>query len=239
MSLYDKVLKMGFKKAESLIRTGYVKVNNQICYLPSQKISNLDYVSVKEKSDYVSRGALKLLAAYENFELDFKGKTILDIGASKGGFTQICLKKGAKKVYALDSGTNQLDYSLRINPKVFVKEKTNIKHVNKGFFDDKIDLIVCDVSFISLKKVLDVVKNLLDEGKNFIALLKPQFEASSKYVQKGGKVAKEYHKFLIDRIVKFAKPSFELKNFMESPIKGLKSKNTEYFLHFVRKNDWF
>lgn len=236
MNLLNKVLKMGFEKAESLIRTGYVKINNQTCYIPSQKISNLDHISVDEKFPYVSRGALKLLSAYENFDLDFEDKIILDIGSSKGGFTQICLEKGAKKIYALDSGTNQLDYSLRINPKILVKEKTNIRHVDKDFFDEQIDIIVCDVSFISLKKVLEVVKNLLNEGKIFVCLLKPQFEASSKYVKKGGIVPKEYHKFLIDRVVESASPNFELKNLMESPIRGLKSKNIEYFLHFVRKN---
>ncbi|WP_348571981.1 TlyA family RNA methyltransferase [Mesomycoplasma hyopneumoniae] len=237
MTLLEKVLKMGFEKAESLIRTGYVKLNNQTCYFPGQKISNLDSINIKEKQKYVSRGALKLQAAYDYFKLNFQDKIILDIGASKGGFTQFCLEKGAKKVYALDSGTNQLDYSLRINPKVCVKEKTNIKFVDKSFFNDEIDLIVCDVSFISLKKVLVVVKNLLTQGKNFITLLKPQFEANSKYVQKGGIVPKLYHKFLINRIIEFAKPSFEFLNFFESPIKGQKSKNTEYFLHFIRKND--
>ncbi|WNM14304.1 TlyA family RNA methyltransferase [Mesomycoplasma ovipneumoniae] len=237
MNLLSKILSMGFEKAESLIKTGHVKVNNKICLLPAYKIKNLDQVTVEIKEKYVSRGAIKLLWAYEKFGLDFNDKIVLDIGSSKGGFTQICLQKGAKKVYALDSGLNQLDYSLRIDPRVSVKEKTNIKYVTSDFFDEKIDIIVCDVSFISLKIILNVVKNLLKKGQSFIALFKPQFEASSKYVQKGGYVLPEFHEFLINRLVEFAKNDFDLVNSTKSPIKGLKSKNIEYFLHFIKKND--
>ncbi|XBE78277.1 TlyA family RNA methyltransferase [Mesomycoplasma ovipneumoniae] len=237
MNLLSKILSMGFEKAESLIKTGHVKVNNKICLLPAYKIKDLDQVTVEIKEKYVSRGAIKLLWAYEKFGLDFKDKIVLDIGSSKGGFTQICLEKGAKKVYALDSGLNQLDYSLRIDPRVSVKEKTNIKYVTSDFFDEKIDIIVCDVSFISLKIVLNVVKNLLKKGQSCIALFKPQFEASSKYVQKGGYVLPEFHEFLINRLVEFAKNDFDLVNSTKSPIKGLKSKNIEYFLHFIKKND--
>ncbi|WP_341501042.1 TlyA family RNA methyltransferase [Mesomycoplasma ovipneumoniae] len=237
MNLLSKILSMGFEKAESLIKTGHVKVNNKICLLPAYKIKNLDQVTVEIKEKYVSRGAIKLLWAYEKFGLDFNDKIVLDIGSSKGGFTQICLEKGAKKVFALDSGLNQLDYSLRIDPRVSVKEKTNIKYVTSDFFDEKIDIIVCDVSFISLKIVVSVVKNLLKKGQSFIALFKPQFEASSKYVQKGGYVSPEFHEFLINRLVEFAKNDFDFVNSTKSPIKGLKSKNIEYFLHFIKKND--
>ncbi len=237
MNLLSKILSMGFEKAESLIKTGHVKVNNKVCLLPAYKIKDLDQVTVEIKEKYVSRGAIKLLWAYEKFGLDFNNKIVLDIGSSKGGFTQICLEKGAKKVFALDSGLNQLDYSLRIDPRVSVKEKTNIKYVTSDFFDEKIDIIVCDVSFISLKIVISVVKNLLKKGQSFIALFKPQFEASSKYVQKGGYVLPEFHEFLINRLVEFAKNDFDFVNSTESPIKGLKSKNIEYFLHFIKKND--
>ncbi|WP_337895686.1 TlyA family RNA methyltransferase [Mesomycoplasma ovipneumoniae] len=237
MNLLSKILSMGFEKAESLIKTGHVKVNNKICLLPAYKIKDLDQVTVEIKEKYLSRGAIKLLWAYEKFGLDFNDKIVLDIGSSKGGFTQICLEKGAKKVFALDSGLNQLDYSLRIDPRVSVKEKTNIKYVTSDFFDEKIDIIVCDVSFISLKIVISVVKNLLKKGQSFIALFKPQFEASSKYVQKGGYVLPEFHEFLINRLVEFAKNDFDFVNSTESPIKGLKSKNIEYFLHFIKKND--
>ncbi|WP_337905003.1 TlyA family RNA methyltransferase [Mesomycoplasma ovipneumoniae] len=237
MNLLSKILSMGFEKAESLIKTGHVKVNDKICLLPAYKIKDLDQVTVEMKEKYVSRGAIKLLWAYEKFGLNFNDKIVLDIGSSKGGFTQICLEKGAKKVFALDSGLNQLDYSLRIDPRVSVKEKTNIKYVTSDFFDEKIDIIVCDVSFISLKIVLSVVKNLLKKGQSFIALFKPQFEASSKYVQKGGYVLPEFHEFLINRLVEFAKNDFDFVNSTESPIKGLKSKNIEYFLHFIKKND--
>ncbi|MBG0730933.1 TlyA family RNA methyltransferase [Mycoplasma sp. 'Moose RK'] len=237
MNLVEKIQKMGFENAESLIRAGYVKVNDQICWLPSQKISGLEQISINQKFPYVSRGALKLLAAHKQFLLDFSNKIILDIGASAGGFTEICLEKGAKKVFALDSGTNQLDYKLRVDPRVKVMEKTNIRLVNPAFFSDSLDFVVCDVSFISLKKVLVVVKNLLESGKFFLALLKPQFEASSKYVEKGGFVNEKYHQFLINRVVEFAKADFELIDSMKSPIKGLKAKNIEYFLLFRRKND--
>ncbi|MGY6171999.1 TlyA family RNA methyltransferase [Candidatus Mycoplasma pogonae] len=221
--------------AEKLIRSGKVMVNNEIIMMPNQKVLLDAKIIIKETKKWVSRGAFKLIKAIEVFELNFKDKIVLDIGASKGGFTQVALKNGAKKVYALDVGTNQLDYSLRIDPSVVVYEKTNLKNIEKNFFAESLDLVVCDVSFIGLKSVFEVLNKILDSNKQVLVLIKPQFEASSKYVADGGFVEIQYHQFLIDRVVNQANDlRFKLLAITESPIKGNKSKNIEYLALFER-----
>ncbi|UVD81945.1 TlyA family RNA methyltransferase [Mycoplasma iguanae] len=228
---------MGYSiiEAEKIIRAGKVMVNNETIFMPNEKVLPDANIIIKEQKEWVSRGAYKLLKAIDAFKLDFNNKVILDIGASKGGFTQVALRYGAKKIYALDVGTNQLDYNLRINPRVVVQEKTNLKSISNELFEDKIEIVVCDVSFIGLNEVFKVIKEILEAKSQVIVLIKPQFEASKKYVSPGGFVELEHHNFLINKVKKQASEYFDFIDLIESPIKGNISKNIEYLALFERK----
>ncbi|MBN3534684.1 TlyA family RNA methyltransferase [Mycoplasma procyoni] len=229
--LLDIVLEMNIEHAENIIRMGQVLVNGQVNNLPHSKVLQTDKIEIKQKKqkEWVSRGAYKLLKAIEVFNLDFKDKVVLDIGSSTGGFSQVALEYGAKQVFAIDVGTNQLDYNLRINPKIVSKEKYNLKNIKYEDFLVKMDVVVCDVSFISLKEVFKVLGSVVDQNTQIMLLIKPQFEASSKYVETGGFVQLKYHDFLINRVKEYANEyNFEMIDYQESPIQGNKSKNVEY-----------
>lgn len=239
MTLLEKMIKMNYdeKVANSLIRIGNVFVDNEKITMPKTKIKEDAVINVKESRKYVSRGAYKLLSALEEFEINPSGLVCLDIGSSTGGFTQVLLEHGAKFVYALDVGSNQLDYKLRTNNKVKALEKTNLKLIKKEMFDQEIDLIVCDVSFISLKSVFDVIGNLLSESKFFIALIKPQYEINSNEVSAGGFAKVELHQEIIDKIVRYSDINFDFIKLKKSPILGSKSKNIEYLSLFKRNKN--
>ena len=240
MTLIEKLFSLGYSNKESLglIMSGNVLVNEEIVIKGSTKIKENDVIRIKNKKKWVSRGSYKLLEAIEKFNLDLTNKICLDVGASTGGFTQVLLTNGVKKVYALDSGTNQLDFTLRQNEKVISLEKTNLKSINDDMFEEKIDFICCDVSFISVKKLFDVLSktNVLANDNYVLILIKPQFEASSNIVEKGGFVNKIHHKDIIDSIISYAiKLNFIFLSIIESPIKGNVSKNIEYLALFRRE----
>lgn len=237
MTLIEKIISMGYEKklAQSLIMAGKVLVDNQPILIGSYKIKEENLISIKESKKWVSRGAYKLLEALDKFSLNIKNNICLDVGSSTGGFTEVLLKKGAKKVYALDSGTNQLDYKIRSNEKVISLEKTNLKFINSSMFDEKIDFICCDVSFISVIHLFNVLKenDVLSLKNKIIILIKPQFEANYDLVEKGGFVHEKHHKSIIDKIIKHAsKLGFNFKSIIDSPITGNKSKNKEYLALF-------
>lgn len=240
MTLIEKLFSLGYSNKESLglIMSGNVLVNEEIVIKGSTKIKENDVIRIKNKKKWVSRGSYKLLEAIEKFNLDLTNKICLDVGASTGGFTQVLLSKGAKKIYSLDSGTNQLDFTLRQNEKVVSLEKTNLKSINDDMFQEKIDFICCDVSFISVKKLFDVLSktNVLANNNYVLILIKPQFEASSNIVEKGGFVNKIHHKDIIDSIISYAiKLNFIFLSIIESPIKGNVSKNIEYLALFRKE----
>lgn len=240
MTLIEKLFSLGYSNKESLglIMSGNVLVNEEIVIKGSTKIKENDVIRIKNKKKWVSRGSYKLLEAIEKFNLDLTNKICLDVGASTGGFTQVLLTNGVKKVYALDSGTNQLDFTLRQNEKVISLEKTNLKSINDDMFEEKIDFICCDVSFISVKKLFDVLSktNVLANNNYVLILIKPQFEASSNIVEKGGFVNKIHHKDIIDSIISYAiKLNFIFLSIIESPIKGNVSKNIEYLALFRKE----
>ncbi|MGL6124923.1 MAG: TlyA family RNA methyltransferase [Metamycoplasmataceae bacterium] len=239
MTLLEKLILMGYEErlANSLIKIGNVYIDNEKVTTPKIKIKEEVNIKIKETRKYVSRGAYKLLSALEEFEVNPDGLVCLDIGSSTGGFTQVLLEHGAKFVYALDVGTNQLDYKLRSNSQVKSLEKTNLKQINKQMFDQQIDLIVCDVSFISLKQVFDVIADILIESSFFIALIKPQYEVNSNDVSKGGFAEIELHQGIIDKIVEYSSNNFELIKIIKSPILGSKSKNIEYLSLFRKKKN--
>ena len=238
ITLYDLILKQKLLPKEDIekyIKAGQVLVNDEVISFAHNKIDANSKIRIKESKKWVSRGAYKLLEALDKFNINVKNMSCIDIGSSTGGFTDVLLSKGANFVYCVDSGYNQLDYSLRSNPKTCVMEKTNLKILKPSMFDKEIDLIVTDVSFISLKHVFKVAQNLLSKNKIIIALIKPEFEANSNLVKSGGYVPEEHHKDIIDKVLAFANDyKFKNKAVIKSPILGKKSKNIEYLGLFLK-----
>jgi 23S rRNA (cytidine1920-2'-O)/16S rRNA (cytidine1409-2'-O)-methyltransferase len=182
---------------------------------------------------YVSRGGLKLEKALEIFTIDPQGKVMLDIGASTGGFTDCALQKGAAKVFAIDVGYGQLDWRLRQDPKVIVKEKTNARYLTLEDLGEKVDMVTIDVSFISRDKIFPVLPGLLNIGGTGVALIKPQFEAGKDHVGNKGVVRDpKIHWRVLRKIVSaLAQAGMEALGLTHSPIRGPEG-NIEYLMLF-------
>jgi len=174
-------------RAKALIMAGKVLVNDIPVDKPGTLIANDANVIVKQDDNpFVSRGGLKLEKALKSIPVSVKGMTCLDIGASTGGFTDCLLQNGAEKVYAVDVGYGQFDWSLRQNSRVKVIERTNIRHMPYKVINEKVDVVVADTSFISLKIVLPSAEKFMRDDTQVLALIKPQFEAGKKNVGRGG-----------------------------------------------------
>ena len=233
--LFEKELAKSRSLAKALIENNHVLVNGKVVNKANTLVSENDEIQIQENMKYVSRAGFKLEKGIETFNIDFSNKVVLDIGASTGGFTDCALQYGAKKVYALDVGYGQLDKTLVSNPKVINIEKTNVKNLKEVKFEDKIDIIVCDVSFISLKHVFANVNHLVDSNTNLIFLIKPQFELSPEIVSKFNASIKDkkYHDIAINKVQSYANDNqFKMVSIVESPIKGNKSQNTEFVALF-------
>jgi 23S rRNA (cytidine1920-2'-O)/16S rRNA (cytidine1409-2'-O)-methyltransferase len=218
--------------AQKLIMAGDVLVNDQVAYKSSQTFDKSVGISLKQKPPYVSRGGLKLEKALIEFGLeDLSGKICVDVGASTGGFTDCLLKHRAEKVFAVDVGYGQIHQTLRDSRKVVVMEKTNVRKINS--FADNISLVTIDVSFISLKTVLPVIKSWVRDGDiKVIALVKPQFEAGRKEAAKGKGVirSEETRLAIIDNLISFAETQgIVYIAHTDSPILGPKG-NKEFLL---------
>ncbi|MEN2997993.1 MAG: TlyA family RNA methyltransferase [Brevinematia bacterium] len=227
------------ESAKRMIMAGMVMVNGQKVLKPSQEVSESDVIEILEKPKYVSRGGFKLEGALEDFGIDVSGKVCLDVGASKGGFTDCLLQRGAKLVYAIDVGYGQLDVSLRSNPKVVLYEKTNARYIDKLVkegkikFSESVNIVVMDVSFISVRKIILPVAKVVSGKVEFLVLIKPQFELEPKYVGKGGIVDEKYHHLAIDAVKTFVESEgFKVIGVVPSRIKGMDG-NQEYFIYFV------
>ena len=182
-ALVERGLATTRSQADNFIRLGYVFLNKKIVQKSGTMVSDSDEIKLEKKETYVSRAGLKLASVAEYFHLNFQDKIVLDIGSSTGGFTDYSLRHGAKKVFAVDVGTDQLHPSLRSNPKIALHEKTDIRDF---YADEAIDIIVGDVSFISLREILPhVAENLMNTNTILIAMVKPQFEAGRHQVNKG------------------------------------------------------
>jgi len=224
-------------KAQQAIKNNRIRINNNIINKTGYELKENDHIEI-ESIDYefVSRGGYKLLKAINIFNLDLNNKVVIDLGASTGGFTDCCLKFGAKKVYAIDVGNNQLDQSLLNNNKVISIENTNVKSITVDDFHD-IDLIVMDLSFISIIKIINKLDELLFNNKiELILLIKPQFEVENKNINKKGLVKdKNIHFNVINKIIKnFKERNIFIKDLTYSPIKGEKSGNIEYLAIFSK-----
>jgi 23S rRNA (cytidine1920-2'-O)/16S rRNA (cytidine1409-2'-O)-methyltransferase len=235
--LMERGLASSCQKAKGLIMAGSVWVGGRKVTKAGAEFPIDVEVEVKESPlrRYVSRGGLKLEAAIKEFGLSIQGKVCLDVGASKGGFTDCLLKNGAEKVYALDVGYGQLDWKLRNDPRVVNIERTNIRYFKGEEIKSPIDLATIDVSFISLDKVLPKVRELIGEGGEMVSLIKPQFEAGREKVRTGGVVKdRKVHQEVIDKIKLLAKDlGLEVKGLISSPIKG-PAGNIEYFIYLKK-----
>ena len=226
------------EKAKRAIMAGMVFIGQERYDKAGTMVPEDADIHVKgDTCPYVSRGGLKLEKSIKTWDLDLEGAVCMDIGSSTGGFTDCMLQNGATKVYALDVGTNQLAYSLRVDPRVVVMEKTNIRDLDTDSFE-KLDFISIDVSFISLNLVLPVASRLLNEGGQMVALVKPQFEAGREKVGKGGIVRdKSVHREVVENVVKYAENA-DLRpcGLSYSPITGAKG-NIEYLLYMKKTSD--
>lgn len=213
-------------QASMLIKQGDVLVNGKKETKASLQITQEDELSLVTRDLYVGRGALKLMHAMREFKIDFQNKVIADCGASTGGFTQIALQAGAKKIYAIDVGHDQLDETLKQNPRVENLEGVNLK--NDFSLSEKVDICVVDLSFISITLTFQTIHSLLKPGGVAIVLIKPQFEAGRKRLGKNGIVKKEDLSEIISEVETwFKENNFHIKNIIESPIEG-KTGNLEY-----------
>lgn len=237
--LFERGLTESREKARRVIMEGIVFIGDRRVDKPGEKVDINSPIRVKENPIiYVSRGGLKLEKAINMFGMELGDKIAMDIGASTGGFTDCMLKQGIKKVYAIDVGYGQLDWKLRKDPRVIVKERTNIRYVTKEDIGELVDFISIDVSFISLKLVLPVARELLSEDGHIVALIKPQFEAGRDKVGKKGIVKdKNIHFEVIKSIVEFCETiQLRVVNLDFSPITGTTG-NIEFLSYITRKRE--
>ncbi|MFC1855808.1 TlyA family RNA methyltransferase [Thermodesulfobacteriota bacterium] len=225
------------KIAQSVILSGNVLVNDNVISKAGTKVDDDADIRLKKplEEDFVSRGGKKLKGALEIFSLDVNGFTVLDAGASTGGFTDCLLKMGAKKIYAVDVGYGQLAYRLQTDDRVVVIDRTNIRYLEREKIPEAVDLAVIDLSFISLKKVLNNIVNFVKNKGSIIALIKPQFEAGRENVGKGGIVKdKKEHERVIEDIKNYCESiSLTVVNVIPSPILGTKG-NKEFLIHLTK-----
>jgi 23S rRNA (cytidine1920-2'-O)/16S rRNA (cytidine1409-2'-O)-methyltransferase len=214
-------------QAESYIKLGYVQVNNNFITKPGFLVLDGDKVQITIAEQYVSRAALKLASVADKLKLDFKDKTVLDVGSSTGGFTDFALKHGAKKVVAVEVGTNQLHPSLQGNPKIELHEQTDIRDFKS---QDVIDIVVADVSFISLRAILPAVAELCDKNTEIAVMLKPQFEANAKDVNKGVIKNDKLRRKILKDFEEWSKDQFKIIDKADSEVSGAKGNLERFYL---------
>ena len=225
-ALVERGLATTRSQADNFIRLGYVFLNKKIVQKSGTMVSDSDEIKLEKKETYVSRAGLKLASVAEYFHLNFQDKTVLDIGSSTGGFTDYSLRHGAKKVFAVDVGTDQLHPSLRPNPKIALYEKTDIRDF---YADEAIDIIVGDVSFISLREILPhVAENLMNTNTILVAMVKPQFEAGRHQVNKGIIKNDKVRRQILSDFEDWARKYFVILDKKDSEVAGSKG-NLERF----------
>ncbi|NLA43159.1 TlyA family RNA methyltransferase [Candidatus Saccharibacteria bacterium] len=224
--LYKRKLTSSRSQADSLIQLGKVLVNGSVASKSGQMVSEKDKISVSIKEQYVSRAGLKLASVSSRLGIDFNNKVVLDIGSSTGGFTDYALRHGAQKVIAVDVGTDQLHPSLRGNDRIELHEKTDIRDF---YTEQSIDIIVGDVSFISLRDILPhVAKNLMNPKTVLVAMLKPQFEAGRSQTNKGVIKNSRIRRDILADFEAWAQQTFVIIDKRDSDVSGAKG-NLERF----------
>lgn len=216
-------------RAQDAIAAGLVRANGKVVAKASEEVAADAPIEATPAHPYVSRGALKLIAALDHFKIDPKGRICLDIGASTGGFTQVLIERGASKVYAVDVGTAQLHPSLRGDPRIVSLEQTDIRTLDGVKLDPKPDLVVIDVSFISLRLVLPAALQLAGRPAYLIALIKPQFEAGREHLKKGIVRDEAVRQAVCDDIAALVMTEGQVLGIIPSPIAGGDG-NVEYLI---------
>lgn len=230
--LVERGLAESRTRAQALVMAGHVMLGDKKADKPGLQVAEDAAVSVKgQDHPWVSRGGIKLAHALDQFGIDVTGTVAIDVGSSTGGFTDVLLSKGAAKVYAVDSGTNQLAWKLRQDPRVMVHEQTSARILTADHIPEPVDLIVCDASFISLAKVLERPISFARPGAQMVALIKPQFEAGRGEVGKGGVVRDvTIHARVCDEVSDWLEAcGWKVKGLTESPITGPKG-NVEFLI---------
>ncbi|MBN1621333.1 MAG: TlyA family RNA methyltransferase [Endomicrobiales bacterium] len=219
-------------KAQALIMSGQVLVDNTVISKPGTLVKPSASIIIKKTNPYVSRGGLKLEHALKSLNISVVNKTCMDIGASTGGFTDCLLQNGAKKVYAIDVGHKQLHYKLKNNPDVISMEGINFRYFSNKNLKEPIEFVTIDVSFISLEKIIPNVLQCISKGAPVLALIKPQFEASPSELKKGVIKDENVRTKTIDKIRSFIlNIGLEILGEADSEIKGPKG-NIEHFILF-------
>src|SRR3954454_17206110 len=229
--LVERGLAESREKAQALIMAGEVLVNRQKASKPGHTVPDDIDVEVLARPPYVSRGGVKLAGALARFQIDVAGKVCLDVGASTGGFTDALLQAGAARVHAVDVGTGQMAWSLRTDPRVVLHEGINARELVYEAIGERVDLIVCDVSFISVTLILPAIVPLLQPEGQMVILIKPHFEVGKGQVGKGGIVRDAaLHRAACDRVRMAVEEFGFITDIMESPIHGAEG-NKEFLLH--------
>jgi len=227
-------------KAQALILAGLVSCGRRRVDKPGEQLAADQTLALKERDHpWVSRGGVKLAAALDHFRITVEGHVALDIGASTGGFTEVLLSHGAKRVYAVDVGHGQLAWKLRQDPRVVVRERLNARYLTGADIPEPIDIITCDTSFIGLATVLPAPLALAAAKAQLVALVKPQFEAGAAHVGKRGVVRDpEIHREVCERAAAWvaAQPGWSVAGIVESPIRGPEG-NREFLLYARRSGD--
>lgn len=229
--IYRQGLTNSREKAKALVLAGKVKVNGVKIDKPGTNVEEDVEIFIESPPKYVSRGGYKLEKAIQDFQINFADKTVVDVGASTGGYTDCALQNGAMKVYAIDVGYGQLDWKLRNDPRVINIERTNIRNFTLEDLGEQVDIITIDVSFISTKLVFPIVADLIKDTGIIISLIKPQFEAGKDKVGKKGVVRDiNVHAEVLLTCINNAKDSgLSCNGITYSPITGPEG-NIEYFL---------
>jgi 23S rRNA (cytidine1920-2'-O)/16S rRNA (cytidine1409-2'-O)-methyltransferase len=229
--LVERGLADSREKAQALILAGKVTVDGQKRDKPGHSIDADCDIRVTEPMPYVSRGGFKLAAALDEFQIDVAGLTCIDVGSSTGGFTDCLLQRGAACVWAVDVGKGQLDWKLRTDPRVVLREGVNARYLDREDFPERFDLAVCDASFISATFLISAIVPLLKSGANMVILVKPQFESERGDVGKGGIVRDpEVHQAACDRVRKQVESLGFRTAIIGSPILGAEG-NREFLLY--------
>lgn len=233
--MVERGLTLSRERAQALILAGKVRLGDQPALKAGQQVENdVQIVLLEQDHPFVGRGGLKLARALEKFSINVQNKICLDSGASTGGFTDCLLQNGARHVYAVDVGYGQLAWSIRQDERVTVMERTNLRNLTKKDLTNDITLVVLDLSFIALVKVLPTVEKLITKPADIITLIKPQFELTREQVGKGGIVRDENARVeaVTNVLTAASNLNWEHKETIQSPITGADG-NVEYLAHFV------
>ncbi|OGL30799.1 hypothetical protein A3F37_03970 [Candidatus Saccharibacteria bacterium RIFCSPHIGHO2_12_FULL_41_12] len=226
MSLRRKISR---SQAENFVKLGMVKVNSVVAKKPSAYVQANDKLEITDQETYVSRAGLKLASVAEIFNINFESAIVLDIGSSTGGFTDYALKRGAAKIIAVDVGTNQLHHTLRGHPKIELREKTDIRNIEK--LEDRVNIVLIDVSFISIREILEHLPKLIDKNTEVIAMVKPQFEAwQSQLKHKGVIKNNAMRRDILHDFEQWVRAKYKIVSKQDSGVAGQKGNLEKFYL---------